>query len=70
MRPKSHLTSALSFLVIILMIWYAFQSQTPSSQVKENLPTTEWSTARALQHVKAISLKPHYVGSKAHNEVR
>jgi len=70
MRPKSHLTSALSFLVIILMIWYAFQSQTPSSDVKENLPTTEWSTARALQHVKAISLKPHYVGSKAHNEVR
>jgi hypothetical protein len=70
MRPKSHITSAASFLVIILMIWYAFHSQTPSSDVKENLPVTEWSTARALQHVKAVSLKPHYVGSKAHNEVR
>lgn len=70
MRAKSHLTSAASFLVIILMIWYAFHSQTPSAQVEENLPATEWSTARALEHVKAISLKPHYVGSNAHHEVR
>ncbi|MEN8817008.1 MAG: M28 family peptidase [Nonlabens sp.] len=70
MRPKSHFTSALSFLAIILMIWYAFHGQTPSSEVKDNLPETEWSTARALKHVKAISMKPHYVGSDAHNEVR
>lgn len=70
MRAKSHLTSAASFVVIILMIWYAFHSQTPSAQVQEDLPATEWSTARALEHVKAISLKPHYVGSNAHHEVR
>jgi hypothetical protein len=70
MRPKSHITSAASFIVLIVMIWYAFHSQTPSSDVEDNLPETKWSTARALGHVKAMSLKPHYVGSDAHNEVR
>jgi hypothetical protein len=70
MRPKSHFTSALSLLIIMTMIWYAFHSQTPSPQVKEGLSLTEWSTARALKHVNAISKKPHYVGSEGHAEVR
>ncbi len=69
-RPKSHLTSAASFLVIIALIWYVFHSQTPSSSVEDNLPATQWSTARALQHVKAMSVKPHHVGSAAHDDVR
>lgn len=70
MRPKSHLTSALSFLTLICMIWFSFHGQTPSAQIEEDLPATEWSTSRALQHVKAMSLQPHYVGSKAHHDVR
>jgi hypothetical protein len=70
MRPKSHISSAASFLVLIVMIWYAFHSQTPSSDLKDHVPETKWSTARALDHVKAISLKPHFVGSDAHNDVK
>ncbi|MGB5983547.1 MAG: M28 family peptidase [Nonlabens sp.] len=70
MRPKSHFTSALSFISILILAFYAFYSQTPSRSVKENIELTEWSTARALQHVKAISQEPHYVGSDAHARVR
>ncbi len=70
MRPKSHISSAASFIVLIAMIWYAFHSQTPSSEVEDNLPETEWSTARALEHVKAISVEPHFVGSEAHYKVK
>ncbi|GAK88482.1 peptidase [Nonlabens ulvanivorans] len=69
-KPKSHLSSALSFLTIIAIIWYVFYSQTPSATVEENLPANQWSTARALQHVKAMSLNPHHVGSAAHDDVR
>ncbi|WP_124979222.1 M28 family peptidase [Nonlabens xiamenensis] len=70
MRPKSHFTSAISFLAIIIMVWYAFYSQTPSSKVKQDVPKTQWSTARALEHVQAISQEPHFVGSTAHDKVR
>ncbi len=70
MRPKSHLTSAFSFIAIILMVWYAFTSQTPSGQVQVDLPADQWSTARALAHVKALSQAPHYVGTDAHTANR
>jgi len=69
-KPKSHLSSALSFLVIIALVWYVFHSQTPSAAVKDNLPATQWSTARALEHVKTMSVSPHHVGSTAHDDVR
>lgn len=69
-RPKSHLSSALSFLIIIGMIWYAFYGATPSSSVPEDVTATEWSTARALEHVKALSVAPHHVGSAAHDDAR
>ncbi|WP_194851783.1 M28 family peptidase [Nonlabens antarcticus] len=70
MRPKSHVTSALSFLILMGLIWYAFSSQTPSSAVKNDVPANEWSTARALQHVKALSTAPHYLGSAGHEDNR
>jgi len=69
-KPKSHLSSAISFLAIIALVWYVFHSQTPSSDVEDNLSPTEWSTARALEHVKAMSVHPHHVGSDAHDDVR
>ena len=70
MRPKSHVTSALSFLLLMALVWYAFSSQTPSSAVDKNVPENQWSTARALTHVKALSTAPHYLGSEAHEQNR
>jgi hypothetical protein len=52
------------------LIWYAFSSQTPSGDVENNVPDQEWSLARALQHVKALSTAPHYLGSQAHEDNR
>lgn len=66
MRAKSHLTSAFSFLVLMALIWYSFSGQTPSGSIEKNAPKNEWSTARALSHVKALSTAPHYVGTEAH----
>jgi hypothetical protein len=70
MRPKSHFTSALSFIAILALCWYAFTSQTPSGKLEKNAPLEEWSTTRALIHVKQLSQEPHYLGSPAHEKAR
>ncbi len=70
MRPKSHVTSLFSFFILMGLIWYSFHSQTPSSAVENNMAENEWSTARALQHVKALSTAPHYLGSPGHEQNR
>ncbi|MBP6557111.1 MAG: M28 family peptidase [Flavobacterium sp.] len=41
----------------------------PQSYDQTEAPLSEFSTTRALQTVKAISAKPHYVGSKNHEVV-
>ncbi|MGB3590442.1 MAG: M20/M25/M40 family metallo-hydrolase [Nonlabens sp.] len=69
MRRKSHVTSAASFIAIILLVWFAFSSQTPSSGLNNQVAATEWSTARAMAHIEQMAQKPHYVGSEAHEEV-
>lgn len=62
-RPKSHISSGISLLVIIALIWYAFAAETPSGALDNDMPATEWSTARALEHVKQLSIEPHFSGS-------
>jgi len=53
------------------LIWYALAGETPSSNTPDDIPLNEWSTARALEHVKMISIEPHYTGSgQAHTRVR
>jgi hypothetical protein len=70
MRPKSHFTAAFSFLVIICLVWHSFTSQTPDGDLDEDIPLNEWSTARAMQHVKQIGQEAHYTGSEANDRVR
>jgi len=41
----------------------------PQWAVDDNKPLAEFSTKRALVHIKTISQKPHYVGSENHNQV-
>ena len=67
MRTSSLL---LSLLAIILMVWGTFYSSMPGDiSVKENT-LKEFSTRRALTHVKQISRTQHYVGSDAHETVK
>lgn len=60
----------LSFLIISGAIYTTFYSRMPQSITSVKSAKTEFSAARAFQHVKNISMKPHFLGSKAHNEVR
>ena len=61
---------AISALIILATIYYSFNSLLPTKISDLNTPLTEFSTERALVHLKKISEKPHYVGSEAHSNVR
>lgn len=41
----------------------------PNDFSRKNLPLSEFSTERAMDHVRFVSQKPHYVGSDYHQEV-
>lgn len=59
-----------SFLILCLLAYLSFRLLMPSEISDLNTPETEFSTERALTHLKVISEKPHYIGSPAHQEVR
>lgn len=60
----------LSLLILIGAVYWSFEALMPQNYSKADTPKNEFSTERALTHVKAISQKPHYVGSEAHKTVR
>src|SRR5690606_34460626 len=60
----------LSILILIGAIYWSFEALMPQNYSKIDAPENEFSTERALTHVKAISQEPHYVGSEAHKTVR
>ncbi len=63
-------SSLLTFLLILFSLFFTFYS-TKSHQISDlEAPTQEFSTLRALEHVKKISEEPHYLGSKAHKKVQ
>lgn len=61
---------AISFLLIIVAIYSSFQAMMPQTISNADTPKNKFSTERALTHIKVISEKPHFVGSKAHNQVK
>src|SRR5690606_9879303 len=61
---------ALSLLILIGAVYWSFEALMPQNYSKADAPANEFSTERALTHVKAISQEPHYVGSEAHKTVR
>ncbi|MGH1387502.1 M28 family peptidase [Kordia sp.] len=60
----------LSFLLIACAVYYSFKSVMPQALSEENIPKEEFSTVRAFAHVNEMAKEPHYVGSKAHADVR
>ena len=60
----------ISFTVLVLTVLYTFHSQMPVFRANEKHRTDEFSTQRALTQLKQITKKPHFVGTKAHTEVR
>jgi len=66
--PK--ISSGLSLLLIIGSVYWSFHSLMPQRFSKASEPQSKFSTERALVHVKAISTRPHFVGSPEHAAVR
>ncbi|MHA7055738.1 M28 family peptidase [Aquimarina sp. M1] len=62
--------SLLTLLFILLSVWYTFYSSMPQQITDLDASEKEFSTLRALEHVKKISEKPHYLGSSAHDEAK
>jgi len=67
---KTNYPSLISFLLIVFIGYYSFISLTPSADIKTNSDKTIFSTAKALNNLKEISKAPHFVGTKAHKNVK
>jgi len=60
----------LTLLLIILATYWSYRVLLPRYTADEVVADTEFSTDRALEHVKEISQEPHAVGFSAHTTVR
>lgn len=63
-------TSVLTLLLILLAVYWSFTSSMPTYTPDLDAPKTEFSTDRALAHVKAISQEAHAVGFNGHERVK
>ncbi len=66
---KKNYSSVLSVLFILAILGFIFFTMMPQWTSNGNVPLSEFSTQRALEQVKNISQKPHYVGSENHEVV-
>tara|TARA_R110002051_G_scaffold70772_1_gene127517 strand:+ start:74407 stop:76695 length:2289 start_codon:yes stop_codon:yes gene_type:complete len=60
----------LTLLLIVLSIYWSFRVHLPQYNAEKLVVETEFSTDRALEHVKEISKEPHGVGFPGHIKVR
>ncbi|APQ17620.1 M28 family peptidase [Maribacter hydrothermalis] len=60
----------LTLLLIILAIYWSFRVLLPQYSPDDSISETEFSTDRALKHVKELSKEPHGVGFAGHSQVR
>ncbi len=70
MSAKKNYTSAVSFIIILATIYWSIASLMPGKISSLNVPETEFSTERALVHLKEISKEAHYVGNDNHDKVQ
>ena len=66
---KKNYFSILSIAFITTIIFWVFYAMTPHFNFSGNVPMSEFSSNRAIEHLKIISKKPHYVGSEYHKTV-
>ncbi len=62
--------SLITLLLLLASLFYNFYSSKSHSITNLETPKQEFSTLRALEHVKAISEAPHYLGSAGHNDTK
>lgn len=61
---------AIATLLLIAAVYWSFSALLPSKISNIDTDKSQFSTARALIHLEAISKQPHAVGSPAHSKVR
>lgn len=66
MKKKTY--SLLTALVLTAMCCWVMFSLKPL-RLRENPPLSEFGTRRAMDHVRSIGARPHYVGTAAHDAV-
>jgi hypothetical protein len=66
---KKNYSSFISVVFILVILGLLFTTMMPQWTSNGNVPFSEFSTQRALEQVKNISQKPHFVGSDNHNVV-
>ncbi|MDY8137004.1 M28 family peptidase [Aquimarina sp. 2201CG5-10] len=62
--------AVLTFVLILVSVWYTFYGSKSQNISGLDTPDQEFSTLRALEHVKRISEHPHYLGSPAHEKTK
>lgn len=70
MSAKKNYISAISFIIILATIYWSIASLMPGKISSLNIPETEFSTERALVHLKKISKEAHYVGNNNHSKLQ
>lgn len=65
-----YLTALISFLMLGLFIYLGTLETTPPAAVSSSAPPTEFSSGRAMQHIRTVSQKPHPAGTAEHSVVR
>lgn len=62
--------SLFSLLLIILVSYVSFESLMPDNSIPKTEKITNFSTQKALYHLKNITHTPHFTGSKNHQSVQ
>lgn len=62
--------SLLSIILLAIAVYWRVSYLTPATVSDATTPLTEFSSTRALSHIRAISEKPHFVGSDDHKNVK
>lgn len=64
------LKKILAFSLIVLAVYWSFRALLPTQISNIDTPDTQFSTERALVHLKEISKSPHFLGNDEHTRVR
>jgi hypothetical protein len=69
-RTAGSAAGRLSLLLLALCAAFAVYRQSPPAAVTAAAPAADFSSARALEHLRAISREPHPIGSAGHAAAR
>lgn len=70
MKTTHNLKTTVSLLLIFLTCLFALKRIMPRAIMNDSVAKTEFSLNRALDHLKIITEKPHFVSSSGHEEVK